>query len=383
MRTLVVSPVAPANNLQIGGTRTYTLGLLSALREQGEDVWLAGLRGSDQPGFRGVVVSDRDSCSTFRFLLDLFLKLYRCKRLKPDVVNVQLSLAGLPFLLTKHPLVVTMHGSPMQGVAARRGRFAGHVMQLLEGLVLRRAQRVIFVDERARQEYICLYPRLKDKSITIPVAVDTNMFCPPSGPKKSQRLAIGLADKGPVLIFVGRLSREKNVTGLLDAFEMFCQHHHQAVLLLIGDGPEASQLSDYAKDLGLDRNVRFLKGLSRTEIADYLKISDLFVMASLHEGLPIAALEALACGVPLVTTDVGDLNRLVVARITGEVVPDVTALSAAMLSAIGPPEQPGWAKFAAVPCREESLRYSWGSIAEKITAQHSAVAVNSEGKAKG
>ena len=380
MRVLVVSPVAFAGSRQIGGTRTYTLGLLNSLRILGEDVWLAGLRGCNRDGRQGVVVADIDTCSTIRFLLGLCRNIISCRRLYPDVISIQLSLAGLPFLLSNVPLVVTMHGSPQQGVAARRGRVAAAVMQSMEAMVLHRAQRVIFVDERARQEYLGQLPWLSAKSVTIPVAVDIDTFHPlQTEEKKLQRVAVGLPAEGPVLVFVGRFSREKNVNGLLDSFAEFRRDQPQAVLLLIGDGPESATLISRVTSLGLDRQVVFLKGLSREEIARNLGLADLFVMASLHEGMPIAALEALACGVPLVTTDVGDLRRLVRPQVTGEVVPDVTDLAAAMQRAVGSRECPGWAFSAAEACREEALKYGWEQIVEKITAQHELAMRNSVG----
>ena len=104
MRVLVVSPVAFAGSRQIGGTRTYTLGLLNSLRILGEDVWLAGLRGCNRDGRQGVVVADIDTCSTIRFLLGLCRNIISCRRLYPDVISIQLSLAGLPFLLSNVPL---------------------------------------------------------------------------------------------------------------------------------------------------------------------------------------------------------------------------------------------------------------------------------------
>lgn len=375
MRVLIVSPVSLGRSRQIGGTRTYTLGLVRALRAHGVDVRLAGLRGCDEGVGRGVVIADRESCGTLRFLCGLFPRISQCCRLCPDVISIQLGIAGLPFLLTKTPMVVTMHGSPRRGVAARRGRFAAFVMVCLEALVLRRARRVIFVDERACQEYVGKFPWLAEKSVVIPVGVDTDIFLPFNPEqKRSQKVAVGLPAEGPVLVFAGRFSLEKNVGSLLEAFASFRSKKPDAVLLLIGDGPEHLALVERVAILGLDKAVRFLRGLSREEIACYLGVSTLFVLASRHEGLPTAVLEAFACGVPVVSTDVGDMRRLVSPQVTGEVVADVSELTAAMQRAIGTPSRPGWAATASSACRAEALKYGWQRFADRIIDEYARAA---------
>ena len=148
MKILVVSPIAPENNHQIGGTRTYTLGLLNALVQAHYQPVLLGIGQGDNFGkFPSISITKAVPCSTLKFLFRLFWTLPRWVSLEPDVVNVQLSVAGLPFLLLPWPLVVTMHGLPMQGVTARRGQYFGKIMGFLERIVLRHARRVIFIDD--------------------------------------------------------------------------------------------------------------------------------------------------------------------------------------------------------------------------------------------
>jgi hypothetical protein len=179
MNVLVVSPVAPENHSQIGGTRTYTLGLLNVLlRAQHHPILLGIGLGNSSGQIPCIPVTKTVPCSTLKFLFRLFWTLPRWVHLKPDVVNVQLSVAGLPFLLLPWPLVITMHGAPLQGVTARRGKVVGGIISFFEKLVLGRAQRVIFIDDNAKSTYIERMPWLASKSVTIPVAVDTGTFFP-------------------------------------------------------------------------------------------------------------------------------------------------------------------------------------------------------------
>ena len=367
---LIVSPVAPLDMTQVGGTRSYTLGLLNALRVSGIDAWLAGLKGSENDG-QGIDVSDRTSCGTFRFVFDVFLHCNRLFRLKPDVINIQLSLSGLVFLFYRIPLVVTMHGSPHRGVSARRGRFAGWVLLQLERLVLRHARRVIFVDGKTHGEYVRRFPWLGPKSVTIPVAINPDAFQPVSAEQKIKlRRAKDIPQSASVLVYVGRLSQEKNVAGVINAFGKFHQRYPESVLIINGDGPEFTALQDLVSRLHLTDRVTFKKQLEHHQIADVLAISDLFVMASRHEGLSIAAIEALSCGVPLVATNVGDLHRLVDLHQTGELVDNVDDLVMAIERALGSPDEPGWARDVSDSCRATALRFSWENIVQRIIEQY-------------
>lgn len=112
MRVLIVSPVAPESRRQIGGTRTYTLGLLKECVRAGIKPFLLGIgKGEAFDDIPCISITDAVPCSTLKFILKLFFSMPRWLYLKPDVVNVQLSLAGLPFLLLRWPLVITMHGT--------------------------------------------------------------------------------------------------------------------------------------------------------------------------------------------------------------------------------------------------------------------------------
>ena len=370
MRVLIVSPVAPLDMTQIGGTRSYTLGLLNALRVEGIDAWLAGLKGSENDG-QGIDVSDRTSSGTFRFVFDVFRHCNRLFRLKPDVINIQLSLSGLVFLFCRIPLVVTMHGSPHRGVSARRGSFAGWVLLQFERMVLRHARRVIFVDDKTHGEYVRRFPWLRQKSVTIPVAIHTDEFQPVSAEQKIKlRRDKDIPQSASVLVYVGRLSQEKNVAGVINAFGKFHQRHPESVLIIIGDGPEFTGLQDLVSRLRLTDEVTFKKQLEHDQIARFLAISDLFVMASRHEGLSIAAVEALSCGIPLVATNVGDLHRLVSLHQTGELVDSADDLAEAIGCALGSPGESGWADGVAKDCRAKALEFSWAAIAQRLIEQY-------------
>lgn len=373
MRVLIVSPIAPESHRQIGGTRTYTLGLLKECQRLGIKPVLLGIgtggRFDDVPC---ISVTHNVPCSTVKFVLKLFLSMPRWLHVKPDVVNVQLSLAGLPFLLLRWPLIITMHGAPVQGVIARRGKKAGIVMRILENIVLWRADRVIFIDEKAREIYINMMPWLEAKSTTIPPAVDTETFHPRGkSVREALRQELALPFDGPVFAYLGRISPEKNVSGLIDAFTKYWTSEGKGVMLLMGTGPESEDISKRINRLGMESTIRLLSDLERTSISAHLAASDLFLLASFHEGLSIACLEALACGLPVIATHVGDLERIVIKGLTGEIVSSNEDLQAAISRAIGSNGKPGWAtEEMREVCRRKAMEYSWDVIGQKVIRQY-------------
>jgi glycosyltransferase involved in cell wall biosynthesis len=150
-----------------------------------------------------------------------------------------------------------------------------------------------------------------------------------SGPaaREAARVALGLPLDAPVLGSVANFTPKKDQMTLLAAARRLVDDRPDLVLLLIGSGPLQDQLEQRARVLGLERNVRFLG--SRDDVPDLLPAMDVFVLSSLHEGLSIALVEAMAAGVPPVATAVGGVPELVQHGVSGLLVPtgDATALA--------------------------------------------------------
>lgn len=123
------------------------------------------------------------------------------------------------------------------------------------------------------------------------------------------------------LICVGRLSPEKGQTGLLRAFANLRVSHEGLRLRLVGDGPDRETLEALAGDLGLGDAVTFVGRLSETEALAEIARSDLLVLPSFMEGLPIVLMEAMALGVPVVASRVAGIPELVEDGSTGLLFP--------------------------------------------------------------
>lgn len=115
------------------------------------------------------------------------------------------------------------------------------------------------------------------------------------------REALGVANGDPVFIYVGRLTPEKNLGVLLDAFVCAVQQGAHAHLWIVGDGDRRAELEKRAQSA--NGRVRFFGTLSRQVVPSYLRAADVFVTASLSEANPVSVIEALAAGLPFVGID--------------------------------------------------------------------------------
>uniref|UniRef100_B8DK34 Glycosyl transferase group 1 n=1 Tax=Nitratidesulfovibrio vulgaris (strain DSM 19637 / Miyazaki F) TaxID=883 RepID=B8DK34_NITV9 len=160
--------------------------------------------------------------------------------------------------------------------------------------------------------------------------VDTVRFSPAGPGKQVAELPPGWAQGGLVYGNVARFCDAKDHPGLLQAFAAVRATHPDARLLLVGDGERRDEAERLCRELGLEGAVHFSG--TRRDIPELLRAMDVFVLSSRYEGMPVAVLEAMACGIPVVTTEVGGIGELVTDGETARVVPphDVQALAAAM-----------------------------------------------------
>ncbi len=173
---------------------------------------------------------------------------------------------------------------------------------------------------------------------TIPNGVDTERYGQLID-RKSVRERIGIPGDARVLIVVAKLMEQKGHVFLLSALPPILERNPDLHVLLVGEGPLRSTLS---ANIGrLQEEARFHLVGNRRDISDLLAASDLFVLPSLWEGLPMALLEAMASGLPAVVTSVSGSGQVVVDGVSGLVVPpgDVEALSTAISVMLDEPDR--------------------------------------------
>jgi glycosyltransferase involved in cell wall biosynthesis len=164
----------------------------------------------------------------------------------------------------------------------------------------------------------------------IPNGIPTNRYANLQGTRREWRAKIGFTDHHVLFVCVARFARQKNHALLLKAFAQGPASDPNAHLVLVGDGALQEQLESQVENLGVARQVHFL-GL-RADIPDVLGATDVFVLSSDWEGNPLSMMEAMASGLPIVSTAVGGVPSLIANGREGFLVPrgDIKGFSGAM-----------------------------------------------------
>jgi len=205
------------------------------------------------------------------------------------------------------PVVVTAHNlfpADTERLAAAGARMA-----------LGRAHTVIAISRAVANSLMQAGIRARRVRL-IPNGIQTPV---PKRCRREVREALGISDGCPMLIVVARLMEDKGVAWALKAHALLRHRLPEAVLLVVGDGPDRDALELMASELDVDDGVRFLG--FREDVADLLAASDVCLVPSIAEGQSLVVLEAMALGVPVVATSAGGLSEVVVDGETGLVVP--------------------------------------------------------------
>jgi len=144
--------------------------------------------------------------------------------------------------------------------------------------------------------------RISSEVHTINPGVDTDQFSP-DGPT--------IETDGPTVLFVGRFVPAKNLTLLVEAFADVVEHFPSAELMLIGDGPLRNRIEKRIRELGIQNRVRMPGYVDNADLPQYYRSADVFVLSSRRENHPITLLEAMSCGTPVITPDIGAISDIV------------------------------------------------------------------------
>lgn len=152
---------------------------------------------------------------------------------------------------------------------------------------------------------------------------DFNLFrCPEISANKEIQ---DKAEREYELIYVGLLSPYKRLDLLLDSFALSQPQLTGQKLLIVGDGPEQQQLHQQAQQLKIDKNVNFVGKIPFQQLPDYYCQARTFIMTSQGEGLPMAMIEAMSCGLPVIIANDADITEVAQDEVNALIVNDWTA----------------------------------------------------------
>jgi glycosyltransferase involved in cell wall biosynthesis len=194
-----------------------------------------------------------------------------------------------------------------------------HVAKLyfmLEAYLLRRFSKIFCVNMNTVNFYAAKYPALADRVSFLPTWVDDAVFQPKSpdvsGSEKDKIAErYGLPPTPPWILFVGRLQKQKNPLLLVDTLKEVLAVSPSAILIVIGEGNMRQEMLDHAAKAGVSNHLYILNSQPQETVAQFYRQSNVFLLTSNFEGMPRACVEALGCGLPVVTTNVGEVGRLI------------------------------------------------------------------------
>jgi glycosyltransferase involved in cell wall biosynthesis len=235
-------------------------------------------------------------------------------------------------------------------------RHAPWLYERLESDVFHAADRIYTVRQTAVERYRRLYPDIAARIAFLPTWVDTTQFFPATDAAQREtarqdlRRKLGVHADSRVLVNVGRLDKQKDPLLLLNAFCGVREKLPNSHLVFIGDGVLRGAVERLIQERNIGKHVSLVGVMPPDRIAQIHRGSDLFVLSSAYEGMPIAVLEALGTGLPVVSTPVGEVGLVIDNGAAGRICSDFSAasLAQAVISALMDPTLGGGSCEAAV-----------------------------------
>ncbi len=235
---------------------------------------------------------------------------------------LELQRMGLPLVTTvHHPVTSDLRialgaaKSPVEKLLIRRW----HSFLGMQTRVIRQLRHIVTVSESSRQDIARDFGLQPAGIDTIHIGIDTETFRPmPSVPRRPQRLMATCSADAPL----------KGLRYLLRAYAELLSRWPELELLVVSKPRPGGETEHLLRELGLQDRVQFVSGISTAEMVEYYAQATIAVVPSVYEGFGLPAGEAMACGVPLVSTDGGALPE-----VTGDAAVQVPVKSAGALAA--------------------------------------------------
>lgn len=259
----------------------------------------------------------------FRLRMTHGIKKYwkEIEKVDADYHYVHSAELAIPLWNKEIKLVFHVHGDPCQTLHISRFpifrlRVFSYLYWKIIARTIKKSNKVIWAADRSKQLYLEQQPHMHQvvvkKSVTIHSSFDTKLVVNDE--------SIPVMKNRHHLVTVGRISRVKRMDFLIDVTNELIKDGMNVDLIICGDGEEKKTLEEKAKKLGVEDSIVFLGLLNREQIATVLSHSDLFVFASENEAMSLVVLESLYMGVPVVSTNVGDIPYAVKDGTTGYIV---------------------------------------------------------------
>jgi len=215
-------------------------------------------------------------------------------------------------------LVHTYHGHVFDGYF---GGFSTNLFLAVERWIGRRTDALVAISQHVKHDLLSTYNIARDSQIAlVPLGFDLSRFLAvDAGSRLRARALLDIPDAAVVVSTVGCLTDIKQQTAIVDAAAALRDTETSFLFLIVGDGELRGSLEQRARERGVPDAVRFLGW--RQDLETVYAATDIFLLTSRNEGTPVALIEAMASGVPIVSTDVGGVRDVVPSKDYGILVP--------------------------------------------------------------
>ncbi len=219
---------------------------------------------------------------------------------------------GKPFVLTQHNTYIEYNNIFDQ---------VERVNDLTVGKqTLQQADKIIAISN-ATKNYVLSLGAKPSKVKVIHNGVDLQRFKPMPQVKAQMRQKLGIPQDAKVVLTVRRLVYKNGIDTLIESANLAIRKNHKIVFLVVGKGPDMGNIQQQIKQLGIENNFKLTGFVPDEDLHLYYNTADMFVLPSKSgEGLPLVAQEAMACGLPVVATNVGGISEIMVKKF-GKLVP--------------------------------------------------------------
>lgn len=241
------------------------------------------------------------------------------RRIRPQILHTHKAKAGAvgraASLLAGRPrpvVVHTFHGHVLRGYFGRAGSM---LFRQIETLLARGSQALIAVSPQVRDELVRLRVAPAEKFAVVRLGIELERRVHTEEQRDEIRRRLGIAPERFVIGWFGRMTAVKRCEDLVDTLARLRELGVDAALLLVGDGIDRERVEERARDLGVARSCFFLG--YQEDVGRWYAACDAFAMTSANEGTPVVMIEALAAGLPVVSTRVGGVADVVADGIDG------------------------------------------------------------------
>jgi D-inositol-3-phosphate glycosyltransferase len=378
-------PVARLGEKDTGGMNVYVLQVAKELAERGYlvDVYTRCHDPQDPQvveladGARVVHIKagpyDTTKESLYEYIPEFLSNLHRFQQsagVLYDLIHSHYWLSGRVGVILsqrwKVPHVVTFHTLAKTKLRARAGEIEPQWRISAEKIVSQSADAIVVTTAQEQEDLSRLYGIAPSKVHVIPAGVDLELFRPVD--KDEARQALGLRED-KVILYVGRIEPLKGLDVLVGALPLL-EDPENTRLLVVGGKPgqdaELKRLKSFADGLGIGGKVTFTGAVEQDRLPVYYGAADAFVLPSYYESFGLVALEAMACGTPVVVSRVGGLKTFIKNGETGYLIPwhcpEPFAQRLDMLL-----ENPSLREKMGNAARADALKMSWRGVAEQTS----------------